>query len=142
MARITGKNAKILWIDATEGTVDLSTNLRNFTFDHEEEQADATAGADTYRVFIPTVRTISPTAELVMEEKSTGSAALVVSQLGRDGTLLWGPEGTATGKPKWGMHARVSLASEDWPYDNVSIRNLEWVNQADDLLYDGASDTW
>lgn len=134
MARLTGKNLVV-----TFGGQTISGDQRTFEFDHEEEQADASAGSDTYRTFIPTLRVINPKMEIILKDFASGSALMNVLDIGQEGTLVWSPEGTATGKPRWGIVARVSKAGQSYPFDDVAMVNVEWVNTSQTLVYDGST---
>lgn len=141
MARMSGKNLHLQWI-YSGGTANLSGSQRSFENGHEQESADATAGADSYRVFVPTVKTLKPKAEILWEEKSSGSAVIAAVQPGVEGTLYWSPEGTASGKPKWGAYLRVRVSNQSLPYDDVAMLSVEWDNIGTALVSDGVTATW
>ena len=134
MARLSGKNLVVTFAGVT-----ISGTQRTFEFEHEEEQIDASAGADTYRTFIPSMRVINPKMEAIMEDKASGSAVQNVLDIGQEGTLVWSPEGTASGKPRWGITARVSKAAQTMPFDDVHGISVEWVNTSQALVYDGST---
>ena len=56
--------------------------------------------------------------------------------------LRWGPEGTATGKPKKGFLARIKQADESLPFDDVATIAMTWELSGTGLLYDGIVDLW
>lgn len=138
MAKLSGKN---LWVSFSGTT--LSSEMRSFDVNLAQETADATAGADEYRNFVNTVKTIEASMELVMKEHSTGGSAIKAAlAAGAEGTLLWGPEGTATGKPKYGFYARISEASETIPFDDVWTKSVTFQNAGTALLFNGVTDLW
>lgn len=136
MARLTGKNLYVEWA----GT-ELSGSQRSFDVTENQETADVTAGADDYRSFSNTVKSISATMEIVMDEyDSGGSAILALLTLGNTGTLIWGPEGTATGSPKKGFVARLVDASQGLPFDDAYTLSLEFSMAGTALAFDGVTD--
>lgn len=138
MAKLTGKNARLFY----KG-VDLSGEFRTIDVTRQQETADVTAGADDYRNFANTVKMIEVTAEIVMKEHgSGGSAILATLDLGGEGTLLWGAEGTATGKPKDGIYARLVDRSNPIPFDDAYLSKLKWQMAGTALLYNGVTDLW
>lgn len=132
--RYTGKNLYVKF-----GSTVLTTSGRNFDVTHEQEQADGTAGADDYRVFLNTVKNIGASMEIVMSTGATGSAVIAAVQPGQEGTLEFAPVGTAAGNPKWGFAARVSNSSMAYPYDDAAILSVEWTNYGSALVYNGAT---
>jgi hypothetical protein len=132
--RFTGKNLYVKFVSTV-----LSTHGRNFEVTHEQEQADGTAGADDYRVFLNTVKNIGASMDIIMSSGSTGSAVIAALQPGAEGTLEFAPEGTVAGKPKWGFAARVSNSSMALPYDDVAMISVEWTNYGSALVYNGAT---
>lgn len=132
--RFTGKNLYVKF-----GSQVLSAHGRAFEVTHEQEQADGTAGADDYRVFLNTVKNIGATMDIVMSSGATGSAVIASVQPGTEGTLEFAPEGTASGKPKWGFAARVANSSMSLPYDDAAMISVEWTNYGSALVYNGAT---
>lgn len=130
--RMTGKNLVVEF-----GTLALTTNGRAFSVTMEQEQADATAGADTYRVFVPTVKTVSASIELLMARDEAGEALIAAVQPGTAGALMWYPDGKVVGKPVWGFTATVSKADQSLPFDDVAVLNVEFVNTGSAMLKTG-----
>lgn len=138
MAKLSGKALYVSFA----GTV-LSSEMRSFDVTLTQETADATAGADDYRNYVNTVKAIEASMEIVMKQHSTGGSAIkAVLAAGAEGTLLWGPEGTAAGLPKYGFYARVSEASEAIPFDDVWTKSVTFQNAGTALLFDGVTDLW
>jgi hypothetical protein len=115
----------------------ISASGRNFEVTHEEEQVDATAGGDDYRVYVPTVKTIGATIEILMESGVTGDALIAALAVGSEAALMWYPQGKTAGLPEWGFDARVSKASQSIPYDGVAVLNVEFVNTGGVMLAEG-----
>lgn len=137
MAKLTGKNLYLKF-----GSTVLSGTQRSLEVNEEIETADATAGADDYRNYLTTVKTIGATVELVMREHAdstspNGSAIFAALVLGTEGTLEWGVEGTATGKPRKGFVARVTRFDQNLAFDDVYTISVEFSNAGTALVYDG-----
>jgi hypothetical protein len=138
VAKLSGKNLYVSFAG-----VALSGEQRSFDVTLSQETADSTAGADNYRNFVNTVKSIEASLEIVMKEHSTGGSAIKAAlAAGAEGTLLWGPEGTATGKPKYGFYALISEASETIPFDDVWTKSVTFQNAGTALLFDGVTQLW
>lgn len=138
MAKLTGKRLRIFYA----GT-DLSGEFRTVDVTEQQETADVTAGADDYRNFANTVKMIEVTAEIIMKEHgSGGSAILAAMSLGGEGTLIWGAEGTATGKPKDGFYARLVDRSRPIPFDDAYLIKAKWQMAGTALAFNGVTDLW
>lgn len=120
---------------------DISSTRRTLDTTHNMEMADATAGADTYRNFVTTVKMLEATAEILSLTFDTGGSAQVAGlQLGTEGTLIWGPEGTASGKPKWGALMTLSEFSASYPFDDVVSYSAKFTMAGTDLAFNGYTD--
>lgn len=121
----------------------ISSTRRSLDLTHSMETADSTAGADVYRNFVTTVKSIEASGEILGLTASTGgSAQLAALQPGSTGTLIWGPEGTATGSPKWGFLAMLSEISPSYPFDNVVVYKAKWVMYGTALAFNGYTDKY
>lgn len=138
--RLTGKNLYVALIrqnGTVVGTTNLSGSQRSLSVEKEQEMVDATAGSDEYRVMIPTVKSIGASLSVVAESYSAGSAIFAAVEPGTAvGTLIWGPEGTATGKPKYGMVVRVQTSNQEIPFDDVYTVEVEFANAGSSLPFD------
>lgn len=115
MAEFTGKNLYL----AFDGTA-VNADFREFSEDEEVGTVDASAGSDVARTYLTTLE--DGTASLTLLLQEDGTAATDPWQLmdkGNEGTLEWGPEGTATGKPKHTVNAIVTSRGKSVPYDDV-----------------------
>ena len=109
----TGKSAYIKY-----GSTVLSTDFRTLSTSEENGLVDATAGADTYKVWLATHIDGGASLNLV----DTGGSAIWQALLpGTSGTLEWGPEGTASTKPKFTVTAVVTSRKRDIPYADVVV---------------------
>ncbi len=138
MAKISGKD---LYIEF-DGT-NVSDSIRNLDISEAQETADATAGADDYRNYVQTTKTIEASFEVVMKDYSNGGSAIrALFSPGALGTLIWGVEGTASGKPKKGFYARLTDVSEAIPFDDVNTFSVTAQMAGTALAFDGVTDTW
>ena len=130
-------------LDLQFNGTNISSTSRSFSTTHNMETADATAGADSYRNFVTTVKTLEATSEILGLTFSTGGSAQTAALVpGTSGTLLWSPEGTATGKPKWGATMLLTEAGNDYPFDGVVVTKAKWVMAGTALIYNGYTDKW
>jgi hypothetical protein len=138
MAKLTGKNLFVSF-----GGTTLSSSQRSFDTTFEQEQADVTAGADDFRNFSNTVKMVEAETEIVVQEHASGGSALFAAlTLGGQGTLLWGPEGTATGKPKFGFYATLTERSQQLAYDDAYILTCKFTMAGTAMLFQGVTDLW
>src|SRR5512139_808734 len=117
MTAFSGSAMYLAWI-YSGGTTVLNTDFRTFDWTPTLSLIDSTAGADTFREYIGGIGEGGDiSVSLVLQ---TGSTALI-SALARatNGTLLYGPEGTASGKPKSTIPAISRGPSYSQPYDDV-----------------------
>ena len=116
MAGITGQNFNISWI-YSGGTVDLSTDYRNYSYTPAVEMYDQTAGADTHKTYV----TGAKDGQISWQHVYQGGGSAVVNALaeGNSGTLVVGREGTAAGKPKETIPAISQGAAVNIQYNNL-----------------------
>ena len=102
------------------GSTELDADYRSFEPNFSMGLEDASAGSDAAVTRLTTLKDGS--ASLTMRSIVGGTAALASLTEGTGGTLEWGPEGTATGKPKNTVVAIVESLSESLGYNSVT----EW----------------
>src|SRR5690349_15865129 len=112
MARLVGNS----WYGSFKGISMVAVPFRTFDDGLDEEMAEASGGSDTIRNFVKTLDKIEPSFEWVYDSGTAGTALVAVLEAGQTGTLLWGPRGSATGNPKWGIVCRVVKATPDITY--------------------------
>jgi hypothetical protein len=105
------------------GSTVLSTDMR--TFDPEEEVglAEASAGNDAARTYLATLKDGKATLELLAPGGTAIWAAIAPAT---SGTLEWGDEGTASGKPKHTVNALVQKRKRQTPYDDVVVYTVDF----------------
>ena len=99
------------------GTVTISGDFTQVTYTPSIALLDQSAGADTDRTYVTSLkdRTIAWAA------KHQASGTVLVNALveGTSGTLTWGEEGTASGKPKHTCPVISMGCPMNIPYDNL-----------------------
>lgn len=115
MAQYTGSALSVSF----KGTV-ISTRFVSFEPSEEVELADQTAGADTNKTYLTTLKDGEASLEVLDVAGGTAATALWnLCVLGAEGTLQWGPEGTASNKPKHWANAIVKSREKSMPYEDV-----------------------
>ena len=117
---ITGKDAYISWV-WTGGTLNLNTDYRSVSVKENVDTAETTAGADTHKTFLPTIK--SATIDYSGLFPTGGTALYAALAAGMSGTLTVAPEGTAAGKVSHAYPAICMGATYDTPYADVVTVN-------------------
>ena len=116
----TGSAYYIVW----ESKI-LSVDYRTADTDEEMGTVDQSAGADTDRTFLTTLKGGGKTY--------TGKHAAADTTLwgavlpGTEGTLEWGEEGTAAGKPRHKVNAIVTNRHKGAAYDGLVVISASWI---------------
>lgn len=118
---ITGKDAYINWASSA-GTINLATDYRSVSIKENTDTAETTAGADTHKTYLPTIK--SATIDYSGLFQSGGTALYAALTAGVQGTLTVAPEGTATGKVSKAYPAICMGATYDTPYADVVTVNV------------------
>jgi hypothetical protein len=121
MARYTGHDLVVIWA-YTGGSVDLSGDFRNFSTNEEVNDADATAGNDTYSQHLPTFADADGELEMLDIHGSggtAGTAAWANIKPRTSGTVHWYPVGTASGSVHHSVPAYIQTRNREFPYDDV-----------------------
>ena len=118
---IMGQAGTIQWI-TSGGTFAMNADFRTVNFTPSVAYADVSAGNDTQVGRLPTLKDAVASISLV---KQAGGTALVAQlQPGQAGTLIIGPEGTATGKQKITLPAYCDGAKTGAPYADVATLDV------------------
>lgn len=137
--RLTGKDLYVGFI-GSGGTANLSGDQRAFEVTAEQETADVTAGADGARAVKPTVQNFGASLE-VLFTGTAGSAAMAIATLGAEGTLTYGPQGSASGKPKGAFPAIITKRDITMNFDDAVVVKFEFAGQGDETS-DPTTATW
>lgn len=128
MAAFSGSALYLAWV-YSGGTITLHGDFRQFDWTPTLSLIDSTAGSDTFREYIGGIGEGGDiSASLVMQASGTA----LISALARAavGTILYGPEGTATGKPKSTIPAISKGPAYSQPYDDVVEFKVSWQQSA------------
>lgn len=118
---VTGSAAYISWA-STAGTVNLATDYRSVSIKEGVDTAETTAGADTHKTFLPTIKSASIDYQGLFP--AGGTALYNALAAGVQGTLTVAPEGTAAGKVSKAYPAISMGATFDTPYSDVVTVNV------------------
>jgi len=75
-----------------------------------------------------TLKTFSASLE-ALYIGTAGSASFGSADIGKEGTLLWGPKGTVAGNPKGAWPAIVTNVSVSSPFDDMVMLSIEFQGQ-------------
>lgn len=128
MAAFSGSAMYLAWI-WTGGTLVLNTDFRQFDWTPTLSLIDSTAGADTFREYIGGIGE-GGDISLSMVMQASGTATIAALARGNVGTILYGPEGTATNKPKSTIPAISKGPAYSQPYDDIVEFKVSWQQSA------------
>ena len=136
----TPRRGNVLFLELN--SVDASCAVRSFEDGKSEITTDATSGNDPLESQFFIRDTVAPTGTFLVLDDALGILIRAELEQGREYNLIWGPEGNAAGKPKWGIEARVNTDGPTYEHDTEQVLNVEWTNRGADWLFDGRSDTF
>lgn len=131
MPEYTGSSMVFQWIHSG-GTVSMQADMRTVNLSPTVDFADSTAGSDARRTRIATIKdtTVSYTGLA-----QTGGTALEDALVeGTQGTIIFQPEGTASGKRKYTIGAFSQGAKFNHPYADVVEMSVEFVGNGNYTL--------
>lgn len=128
MTAFSGSALYLAWI-YSGGTVTLHGDFRSFDWTPSLALIDSTAGSDSFREYIPGIGEGGDIA-LSCVMQASGTALITALARGNQGTILYGPEGTATGKPKSTIPAISKGPAYSQPYDDVVEFKVAWQQSA------------
>lgn len=126
MAEFTGQNMVIQWLSGG-GTTTLSGDYRRMNLPFAKDLSESTAGSDAGRTDVATVWNY--TCEYTGVMQTGGTAVEDVLLPGTSGTLIVGPEGTASGKRKYTIPAMALGANFQFQYDQVVEMTCQFKSQ-------------
>lgn len=122
--------------------VEIGVDFRSFDAGFDAQTVDNTAGDDALVSEFVIREMIKPTAQILVQDDATGQTIAAKLKQGVTGNLVWGPEGNASGKPKWGIEAEVKKSNIPFAHDGEQVFDVEWINTGRVLLFDGRTDTF
>ncbi len=114
MAAKVGDNAYIYF----KGT-DIAGDFRNLDDSSAIGLVDATAGADACKTFLTTITEGEAKWSALWQDTAAGDAAYLLLAPGAEGSLIIGPNGSASGAAKTTVNAIVKDRNRKIPYDDV-----------------------
>lgn len=123
-------------------SVALTSDYREFDDGMEEDTVDGSAGGDDVRVMVQTLIKVDPSLTIIVDDNAEGQAIRAVLKIGQTGNLIWGPEGNAPGKPKWGISARCTAAPTKRTYDKEAEIEVKFANLQGTFVFDGRTATF
>ena len=114
--RYTGK-AMVVTINA----IAIEADYKSVSVKEDIEDAGATAGADAHEFSLPTYRTSEIEVEFFGVTKSDAQYSNIETNTtpGATGSLIWGPEGNTSGKPKFTATGFVKSRSKEFNFDDT-----------------------
>ena len=122
-----GGSCIALWIQTAATTI-LTPDFRSLKYDPAVEMVDASAGADTFKVFFPGIASGKVSAQFVQQAGSITFATAMYE--GAVGTVVINPEGTATGKQKISIPCVSDGVSWTIPYNGVVELAVSWTQSS------------
>ena len=122
MATITGK-LLYLKFGATEV---LDTSYRAFSATETSGVVDISAGDDTARTYLTTLKDGTATATVLILAGSTGTMTWEAMVPGTAGTLVWGEHSGSTGSPDHTVFAYVTERRKTAAYADLIIADVSW----------------
>jgi len=124
MPEFSGSAVVLSWI-WSGGTVTLQGDYRKCSIKPSVQTIVGTAGSDPREVKYPAVKDASIDIELVAQ--ASGTAVLAALAEGVQGTVIVGPEGTATNKPKTTMSAISGGVAQEYVYNDISVLTASFM---------------
>lgn len=118
--RYTGKDMAI-----TIGGTAINSEYQSLKVKESVESAEATAGSDTHEYSIPLYGTSEIEVEVFGVNKADAGYTNIKAQTAKGalGPLIWGPEGTTSGKPKFTATGYVEEREEEYTFkDAVTLK--------------------
>lgn len=110
----------------TFASVTLNTTYRSAKVDESVDLVDKAAGSDTHKSYLAALKDTT----FNLEFEKDGTAAWAACVPGTEGTLVYSPDGTAAGKPKYTAVAIVGKRSSTNPYNDLVMATVDWNLQA------------
>ena len=107
------------------GSTVLSTDYRAFSPTETGDVVDASAGADTGRTYLTTLKDGTATASLALQ---TGAGTLIWNAVAplTDDTLWWAEEGSSAGKQIHSVWAIVTERRKSMGYADLVMADVTW----------------
>lgn len=105
----------------------LETDYRAFGESETGEVVDASAGSDTSKTYLTTLKDGTATATIVLQSGTAFTAVWgALAPLTTGQTLTWAPEGTATGKHHHYAEAIVTKREKTMEFNDLVVCDIAW----------------
>lgn len=121
MAAVAGSALFLQFGDASNI---LDTDFRAFSVTETGGVVDGSAGADTSRTYLTTLKDGTATATIIIQTADAAGWLIVVP--GTRGTLLWSEEGSSTGGPFNHVQAFVTERRKSASYADLVVADVTW----------------
>lgn len=121
MAQYLGKNTVV-----TFASTALNTLYRNASVEESVDLVDKSAFSDAHKSYLAALKDTTFSIEFLID----GTAAWAACAPATEGTVVYSPEGTASGKPKYTAVGIVASRSRENPYNELVTASVEFNLQA------------
>ncbi len=123
----SGSALQVTWTQGS-GTNIVSGDQTTFDYTPSVDLSDQSSGADTNKKYLKLLLDgqASMTSYFQSGTNLRGTATWATLTEGLSGTLMWQPEGTAAGKPKYTMPAISKGVGFSHPYADKSTASCSW----------------
>jgi len=128
------------WI-TSGGTFVLSGNQTMFGTERTVDTVEVTAGSDTQKAYLPTVTDNKFSYAYYDAGTAAAAGTALAAQLkpNTSGTITFGPQGTATGKPKYQIAAVVTSQKIEYAFDAAALFEVEFLGSGSWVLDHGSA---
>lgn len=121
MAQYIGKNTVVTFASTT-----LNTLYRSVSEEQSVDLVDKSAFDDAHKSYLAALRDTKIGIEFLVD----GTSAWAACAPGTEGTIVYSPEGTASGKPKYTAVGIVATRSRENPYNELVTASVDFQLQA------------
>jgi hypothetical protein len=129
MPAFVGSSLNLTWTCAA-GTITMNTDFQTFAFNPTVEFYDQTAGADTSKSRMPGMKDGTASYKGLMQSGDLPAWGSAFAP-GTSGTLVYCPEGTASGKFAGTVPAYVTDFQQNYAYNSLVEANVSWILNGD-----------
>ena len=117
MPAYSGSALDVKWLYGS-GTTVMSGDYKTFTYNPSIDLLDQSAGSDANKTYITALKDGRCAFNGLLQSGTSAGGTVMLANLieGYSGTLVWSPEGTAVGKPKYTQPAIVMGAAWNVPF--------------------------
>ena len=105
----------------------INTYYRKAKTDESIGLVDKSAGADTHTSYLAALRETTFTVDFLMDGVVVWDA---LTPGASSAALIWGPEGSTAGKPKYTATAVVKKRTKDEAYNDLALATVEFQLQS------------